>query len=373
MVDANRPLEARSVRRGRLLRMTRVPTLTLQWRIWGLVAAALMLQIAVWLAVRASGEGFHATGVWVQIGIGWVTILIIAAQVTNRIRGFGHGIAAREPAHLATADVVSQLEIRNALLKTLVRSSDIGLAFQALAGRIARVVECDRLGLALVKENGQTLQTFSARVTDDERRHRPRSEPEFPVDRTIIGSVVTSREPLLATDLGTLATDFLDANALHDAGFRSALFVPLVAKNRALGVLSLASRSSGAFAVAHIETVAPITEILAVGILAQQLQVALANYRTMETMAELYLVISSEINGAVQTIVGQCSLLEREQPSLAGHRDLAQVVQQARRISDLLEKTRRTTQERLREAAFTTRDAGGPSSPEEPADESTDS
>jgi transcriptional regulator with GAF, ATPase, and Fis domain len=235
------------------------------------------------------------------------------------------------------------------------------------------VVECDRLGLALVKENGQTLQTFSARVTDDERRHRPRSELEFPVGRTIIGSVVTSREPLLATDLGKLATDFLDASALHDAGFRSVLFVPLVAKNRALGVLSLASRSSGTFAVAHIEVVAPITEILAVGILAQQLQVALGKYRTMETMAKLSLVTSSEINSAVQIIVGQCSLLEREQPGLAGHRDLAQVVQQARRISLLVEKMHGATQERLREATFTTRDAGVPSSPEGLADESTDS
>jgi hypothetical protein len=353
--------------------MTRFSTLTLQWRIWGLVAAALMLQIAVWLAVRASGEGFHAIGVWLQIGVGWVTILILAALGTNRIEGFGQGIAAQKTALLATADLVSQLEIRNALLKTLVRSSDIGLAFQTLASRIARVVECDRLGLALVKENGQTLQTFSARVTDDERRHRPRSELEFPVDRTIVGGVVTSREPLLATDLSTFATDFPDANVLHGAGFRSALLVPLVAKNRTLGALSLVSRSSGAFSVAHIEAVAPIAEILAVGILAQQLQVALGKYRAMETMAELSLVTSGEINSAVQIIVGQCSLLEREHPGLAGHRDLAQVVQQARRILDLLERMHRTTQERSREATFTTGDAGVPSSPEELADESTDS
>jgi nitrogen-specific signal transduction histidine kinase len=90
----------------------------------------------------------------------------------------------------------------------------------------------------------------------------------------------------------------------------------------------------------------------------------------METMAELTLSISNEINGAVQTIIGQCDLFEREQRDPALQRDLALVIRQAQRISDLLEKMRLTTQDRLHEVATTVHDAGIPSSPEELADQS---
>jgi len=349
--------------------MSRVPTLTPQWKIWGLVAAAFVVQVAVWVAVPLLGLEYQTLALWVEVALVWIVILLLAAIATNRIGWLMRMLTRHETAHLATLDLVGQLEIQNGLLKTLARSNDIGLAFQALARQIAKVVDCNRIGLALVKEDGQTLQTFTARVAEEERRHRPRPDLEFTMDRTLIGGVVNSRKALLTNDLGKLAADFLDANVLHGAGFRSALFMPLIAKNRILGTLNLVSRSSGAFVVEHIDAIGPVAEILAVGILAQQLQVALGKYRTMETMAELTLSISNEINGAVQTIIGQCDLFEREQRDPALQRDLALVIRQAQRISDLLEKMRLTTQDRLHEVATTVHDAGIPSSPEELADQ----
>lgn len=350
--------------------MSRTPAWTPQWKIWGLVAVAAVLQFAVMGSARWAGEAYHAIGVWTQIILVWVVILILASLASNRIGWLTRMITRHETAHLATLDLVGQLEIQNALLKTLARSNDIGLAFQSLARQIARVVACDRLGLALVKENGQDLQTFTARVTEDERRNRPRPELEFTIDHTLLGSAVTSRKPFLSNDLGRLAPDFLDANVLYAAGFRSAIILPLIAKNRALGTLNLVSRAPGAFVSDQLEAMAPIAEILAVGILAQQLQVSLGRYRTMETMTELTLSISNEINGAVQIIVGQCDLLERSATDEALRRDLAVVIRQAQRISDLLEKMRRTTQDRLREVAATVNEAGVPSSPENMIDDS---
>ncbi len=347
------------------LRMSRVPSLTPQWKIWGLVVGAFVVQTGLWVVVRLLGVDFYTPGLWLQLAVVWIVILLLAAIATDRIQWLTRMLTRHETAHMATLDLVGQLEIQNGLLKTLARSNDIGLAFQALARQIARLVDCNRIGLALVKEDGQTLQTFTARVADDERRHRPRPDLEFTIDRTLIGGVLRSREPLLTNDLGKLAADFLDANVLHGAGFRSALVMPLIAKNRALGTLNLVSRSSGAFVVEHIGAIGSVAEILAVGILAQQLQVALGKYRTMETMADLTLSISNEINGAVQAIIGHCDVLEREQRDPALQRDLALVIGQAQRISDLLEKMRLTTQDRLREVAATVHDAGIPSSPEE--------
>jgi GAF domain-containing protein len=339
-------------------------------RIWIFAIGAAVLQGGIAVAMELVSWPSHVIGVLLQVAVLWTAILVLAAIATRRITSLTHTLTQHEHAHLATLDHVGQLEIQNALLTSLAKSVDVGLAFQSLARLVARLVECDRLGLALLKENGQGFQTYTARVTEEERRHRPRPDLEFGMDRTLMGSVVRSREALITNDLGTPASDFLDANVLHSAGFQSALIMPLMAKGRAVGTINLVSRRPGAFVSAHVESLTPITEILAVAILAQQWQVSLAKYRTMEAAADVTLGVANEINSALQAIIGSCNVLEREHPdNPALQRDLASVVRQAQRIAELLENMRHTTQERLVEAAARVSETRIPSSPEEIEDE----
>lgn len=347
-------------------------SLTPQQRLWGLVVGTAALQGAVWFLVHLTPVIPHDVGVGLQVVILWTAILVLGAIANRRIGWLLRRLTQHEHAHLATLDQVGQLEIQNALLTQLARSIDVGLAFQSLARQIARLVECDRLGLALLKENGQGFQTYTARVTEEERRHRPRPDIEFGVDRTILGSITRTRQPLIVGDLGKLVSDYLDANVLHTAGFKSALFLPLIAKGRAVGTINLVSRSPAAFVTAHIDSLSPITEILAVAILAQQWQVSLTRYRTTEAMAEVTLSVANEINSALQTIIGRCNVLEREHPGVGGlQSDLAIVVRQAQRISELLEKMRHATQTRLHEMAARVSEVQIPTSPEEIEDESS--
>ena len=108
----------------------------------------------------------------------------------------------------------------------------------------------------------------------------------------------------------------------------------------------------------------PIAEIFAVAVIAQQLQVSLGRYRSMEAMSELTLSISAEINSALQAIIGHCDLLQRGYPDPNLQRDLATVVAQAHRIADLLQKMRVAANERMKEAEAVVQ-SGIPSSPEE--------
>ena len=110
--------------------------------------------------------------------------------------------------------------------------------------------------------------------------------------------------------------------------------------------------------------VQPIAEVFAVAVIAQQLQVSLGKYRSMEAMSELTLSIAAEINSALQTIIGLCDLLERGYPDPSLQRDLATVVHQAQRIAGLLEKMRAAASERMREVEAAVTQAGIPSSPE---------
>jgi signal transduction histidine kinase len=137
-----------------------------------------------------------------------------------------------------------------------------------------------------------------------------------------------------------------------------------VSKGRVVGTLNLVLRAKNAYRQEHVSTIQPIAEIFAVAIIAQQLQVALGKYRSMEVMAELTLSIAAEINSALQTIIGHCDLLERGYSDPNLHRDLATVVRQAQRIAGLLAKMRDASNERMKAVEAEVTQAGIPSSPE---------
>jgi signal transduction histidine kinase len=333
------------------------------WAIWAVVCA-----FAVTQALGIADGGARSSNVVVQALVASAVMLILAFFATRRIERLASAVRATERAHGATLDEVGQLELSNAVLQVVARSVDVPLAFQALAQRIVRLVPCDRVGLALLSENGQEFQTYTARVNQEERRARPRPDMVFKTERTAIGNVVKSREPALIDDTGVDAPEFLDVNVLHSAGLKSALLLPLVTGSRAVGTLNVVSRQHAAFNQQHILLLQPIAEIFAVAHVAQQLQMAVGKYRSMEAMSELTLSIAAEMNSALQTIIGHCDLLERGYPHPELQRDLATVVHQAQRISGLLDKMRAAAHDRLREVAETVNQGGVPESPEAFAD-----
>jgi signal transduction histidine kinase len=329
--------------------------------IWALVLTFAVIQVVAWIL---GGDASLRPIVMLRILTAWVVVLTLAIISTRRIGGLARTIVQHEHARTATLDQVEQLEMSNAILQILARSVDVPLAFQALAQRIVRLVPCDRVGLALLSDDGQEFQTFTARVHEDERRTRPRPDVMFKVERTALGSVVRSREPLIINDTSVGAPDLLDINVLYSAGLKSALLLPLVAKGRAVGTLNVVSRQPSAFGQQHIEALLPIAEIFAVAYVAQQLQIAVGKYRSMEAMSELTLSIAAEINSALQTIIGHCDLLERGYPDPELQQDLATVVRQAQRIAGLLERMRAASQDRMKEVAEEVSQGGIPTSPE---------
>src|SRR5688500_14579157 len=253
-----------------------------------LIVGGGVLQGLFWLLVAMGlvSTGLRAPGL---ILTAWAVILALGAIASRRFSVLRQTIDTRATEHRATLDQVEQLEAHNEMLQALAQSTDVTVAFQVLARRVARIVPCDRVGLALLKDGGQEFQTYTARVTEPERRARPRVDLAFNLDRTHIGHVVRTCQPLIVHDFGDRAADFLDANVLHQSGFQSGLVLPLISKNKAVGTLNVVSRVKGAFTDEHRAALAPIAEILAVAYVAQQLQQAVARYRTMEAMAELTL------------------------------------------------------------------------------------
>ena len=333
------------------------------WAIWGLIVVFGVIEAIAWIA---AGGIPTRPGVVVQVVAAWTVMLILASLATRRIGTMAQRIRVHEHAREETLGEIEQLQTQNAMLEIIARSVDVTLAFQALASRIARLIPCDRVGLALLTENGEEFQTYTARVHEEERRTRPRPEVVFKVEKTLLGSVVRSREALIVSDVSEVAVDYLDANVLHSSGFGSAMIVPLVSKGRVVGTLNLVQRGKRAYRPEHAAAIQPIAEIFAVAVIAQQLQISLGKYRSTEAMSELTLAIATEIQSVLQAIVGHCALLERDYPDPNLQRDLAPLVRDAQRIAELLEKMRNAASQRMREveAAVAVTQAGIPSSPE---------
>jgi GAF domain-containing protein len=338
------------------LREDRAPV----WALWLLIAFS-AAQALAW----AVGVGMprHPIAL-VPLLLAWIALVALAALATQRITWLWQRLNQKEEAHTVTLSEVEQLQTQNAMLDIIARSVDVPLAFQALAARVARLVPCDRVGLALLSEDGREFQTYTARVQQEERRVRPRPEIIFKVERTILGGVVRSREPMIIPNLAEAAPDYLDANVLLTSGFKSVLLTPLVSRGRAVGTLNVVSRRLDGFTQAHADALHPIAEILAVAWVAQQLHMTVGKHRTMEVMSELTLSVAAEINSALQTIVGHCDLLEREQKDTSLRQDVQTIKAQAERITDLLDKMRGAANERLREMADTMNQEGIPTSPE---------
>lgn len=318
--------------------------------VWGSLAAFAALQLIAW----ATGARPYPWGV-AQVVAGWVIMVVLALVATRRIGRLSAALTETADAHRATKGEIEQLQMHNTMLEILARTVDVPLAFQTLAHRIARLVECDRVGLALLNDSGDEFHTYTARVTEVERRERPRAELVFKTDGTAIGAVVRTRQPLIVDDTSVGAPDFLDMNVTHSSGFVSALVIPLVSNERAVGTLNVVARKRAAFRQEHVGALLPIAEILAMAHVAQRLQVAATKHRTMESMTELTLAVSSEINSALQTIAGHCDLLGRTYPDPRLHRDVDTIVRQTQRISALLDKMRAAAHEGLNEAAETVR------------------
>jgi transcriptional regulator with GAF, ATPase, and Fis domain len=303
--------------------------------IWALTAVLVALNAVLWVQ---SGVNLNVSVASLMV-IQFALIIALAVLATRGIGLLHKSLDQTEHAARSTRGEFEQLQMHNAMLQVLARSVDVPLAFQELAGRISRLVPCDRVGLALLTEDDE-FQTYTAVVGERERRTRPRPEVVFKAGRTAIGQAVRAREPVIINDTEAAAPDYLDVNVLHTSGFGSGLVIPLITDERAVGTLNVVARPKGAFRHEHVEKLLPVTEMFAVAHVAQQLLSTATRQRTMQSVAELTAGVSAEINNALQAIVGQCNVLQHEYADRDLQRDITTVVRQAQRIAGLMEKIR---------------------------------
>ena len=276
----------------------------------------------------------------------WTLVAAVVALVLGLWLGHHRAASVRKEVPDASQATIEHLQASNALLRTLASSSDITQSLFDLALRIRAIVPCDRVGLAVMTEDREGYRAFTARL--DSRGSSPQSQTELHFARgsTVIDQVLAAREPRIIDDVTDLAPQFLDANVVKSAGFLSFVLMPLVFEGEPFGTLNLAGRKAGAFTQAHVQALKPIAEALSLAFGNRRVANALARHQMANELSDLTFAFANDMSGAVQAIIGQCELLAHRSSDPAIQEELAGMLQQAKRLREILNNMQRMTREK---------------------------
>jgi phosphoserine phosphatase RsbU/P len=224
-------------------------------------------------------------------------------------------------AHVAVAIENARLfEKERAYTSTLETLSDIAREFGAILNldelltRIAnltkRVIDYRTFGIFLLNEDTQELE-MKAAMRYSERVGMPRVR----LGHGIVGYAALHKEVVLVPDV---SLDERYINIVDDA--RSELVIPLLVKDRCIGVFDLESPELDAFTKSHVEILT---------LLASQAAVAIENARLYETISENEKRIEKELRFAQRV---QAALLPTELPKRLKGVDVAAQFAAAREL-----------------------------------------
>ena len=200
------------------------------------------------------------------------------------------------------------------LLNEIARELTSILNFDELLGRIAelvqRLIDYQMFSILLLDASGEKLQhRFSLRFNENiHLKH------EIPLGRGLVGQAAASQRAVLVPDV-TKDSRYIETNPET----RSEMVVPLIYKNKVVGVLDLEHTRRGFFTEEHLRTMTT---------LAAQIAIALENARLYEQIGKQEQRLERDLTLAREL---QGRLLPQSSPKLA-HLDVAAKFVPARTI-----------------------------------------
>src|SRR5258706_97925 len=147
-----------------------------------------------------------------------------------------------------TNQVVSNLQLRDLL--------------RAISASVRRVMQCDLVGVVLLDPEVNRLQTFVVDFPESKGFIR---EEYCPMEGTLGGFVFRTGKPWMGNAADVLHLGLKDEPAIPE-GLKTGCFVPLVSRNRVLGLLGLGRREENAFSQADIAFLSQVATQIAIGV-----------------------------------------------------------------------------------------------------------
>ena len=202
------------------------------------------------------------------------------------------------------------LETLTEIAREVAEILDVDQLLSRVATLTKRVIDYRTFGILLVDESRQVLEAKVALQYGEKTNML-----NVPVGEGLVGYSAQHKVPLIVDDV---SKDPRYIKVLDDV--RSELVVPLLLKDRCIGVFDLESPELSAFTQRHVELL---------GILASQVAVAIENARLYETVRASELRLEREIEFARRV---QTALLPTEPPKKMKGVDIAARFEPARQI-----------------------------------------
>src|SRR5208283_2347049 len=191
--------------------------------------------------------------------------------------------AVQQPPMSSTFDSYL-LEVADAVNTTL----DLNTLLQRVAEMLKRFIDYEIFAILLLNEKTQELRVRFQVGHPPEIANRIRIK----VGQGVTGQAVARREPVLVNDVAA------EENFINSApGARSELAVPLIAKNKVIGVIDVEAAQPGAFTEEHKRLLALFASRIAVGIENARLYTRVARQaRQLTLLTEISRELTSILN-----------------------------------------------------------------------------
>jgi formate hydrogenlyase transcriptional activator len=147
-----------------------------------------------------------------------------------------------------TSQVVSNLQFRDLL--------------RAISAGVRRVMQCDMVGVFLPDSDGHRMQTFVLDFPESKGFIR---EEYCPMEGSLGGYVLRSGKPWMGNASDVLQMGLTDEPVIPE-GLKTACMVPLVSRNRVLGLLGLGRREENAFSQADVGFLGQVATQIAIAV-----------------------------------------------------------------------------------------------------------
>src|SRR5260370_30750704 len=138
------------------------------------------------------------------------------------------------------------LDMTNALVSNL----EFRELLRAISASIRRVMQCDSVGVWLPDSKQGQLRAYALEFL--ESKGFAKEDLLLPVEGSLIGSVFKTGKPLVVRDKIDFMSEQVTPEVLAE-GLVSSCGLPLISRNRTLGVLTLASRAENSFGPEDID------------------------------------------------------------------------------------------------------------------------
>lgn len=229
------------------------------------------------------------------------------------------------PRYLASIrDISESQRVRQALLRArydrlvarvgelVVMSTDVDSVMAQLPREIADALQVDAVAIASSRAERGRVQLRAACGLD---RLVPAQLDWAMGPDNPFGHVIASGEPLTLDDLNHASSQFTE-RALRDAGFRSAVFVPLADREGRLEALVALSRQAGSFDQDSRHCLGSVANLLSALIQRRHTEEQLAHSQRLDAIGQLTGGIAHDFNNLLTVVSGNLQLIEIACPDL---------------------------------------------------------